>query len=113
MVEWYQEQRKGSRSLWLIRAATAATSAARKRRKGSSMKTEALQRVMEQAEELDIAAQQTLAAQFQQVLDEFLADLAWERTLSSPEGLATLERLTQEAREEVARGEVYDLDEIL
>ena len=69
---------------------------------------DALQRVMQQAEQLLPDEQAQLATQFQQVLDDLLADLEWERTLSSPRGLAILERLAEEAQEDIAAGDVEE-----
>ncbi len=69
---------------------------------------DALQRVMQRAEQLSPDEQAQLAAQFQQVLDDLLADLEWERTLNSPRGLAILERLAKEAQEDVAAGDVEE-----
>ncbi len=77
------------------------------RKRGETM-IDALQRVMQRAEQLSPDEQAQLAAQFQQVLDDLLADLEWERTLNSPRGLAILERLAKEAQEDVAAGDVEE-----
>lgn len=67
-----------------------------------------LRHIMEQAEQLSPDQQQLAAERFQQVLDDLTADLAWEQTLSSPEGIAKAQKLAEEARRDVDAGDVEE-----
>jgi len=67
-----------------------------------------LKQVLEQAEQLTPTQQQAIAAQFQQVLDDFLADQRWEELFSDPGGIAALERMAQEAIKADERGETEE-----
>lgn len=63
-----------------------------------------LRAVIEQAEKLSDEAQEALAEAWEQQL----ADATWDATLSQPKSLATLDKLVARAKEQVARGEVFD-----
>lgn len=66
--------------------------------------TEVVEQIKAQAAQLGPDEQAAMAA----ALEEFLDDLRWEQTFASPEGQATLDRLTAEAMADVARGDVED-----
>ena len=70
--------------------------------------TDVLQQVQAQAAQLAPEQQEALAVQVQQVLEDFLDNLLWERLFSSEAGQATLNRLTAEAMADIARGDVED-----
>lgn len=42
--------------------------------------------------------------------DAYDGDLRWDELLSDPKSEAVLERLAEEARQEMARGEIYDVE---
>lgn len=67
-----------------------------------------LEQLVEQVQRLDPAMQEMVIQKFQQVLDDALADARWDELLRDPRGIAALERLAQEAMEDVARGDVEE-----
>jgi hypothetical protein len=73
------------------------------------MLTERMRAVVEQVERLDEEEQDALAAAIQAELDE---DRRWEAVMDDPHDLV-LDHLIAEAKEQVARGEVHDLDDLL
>lgn len=72
------------------------------------MLTERMRTVVEQVEQLDEEEQDALAAAIQAELDE---DRRWEAAMDDPHDLV-LDQLIAEAKEQVARGEARDLDEL-
>ncbi len=81
--------------------------ASHSRKRGQPMST-TLEQVIEQVKQLEPAQRQAIAAQFQRVLDDFLADQRWEQLLSDPRGLEVLHRMAQEAVEAYNRGETEE-----
>lgn len=73
------------------------------------MLTERMRAVVEQVERLDEQEQDALAAAIQAELDE---DRRWEAAMDDPHDLM-LDQLIVQAKEQVARGEARDLDELL
>ena len=73
------------------------------------MLTESLRSVVAQMEQLPEVEQEELAAAIRAELE---MDKRWDEAMASQDNLA-LDRLIAEAREEVARGEARDLDELL
>lgn len=73
------------------------------------MLSERLRAVVERMEQLPQQEQDELATSIQATLDE---EGRWNAALAQPEDLL-LDRLLNEAREQVARGEARDLDELL
>lgn len=73
------------------------------------MLTERMRRVVDQFERLSAGDQDALAAAIQA---EFDMDARWDAAMDSPHDLV-LDRLIAEAKEEVARGEARDLEELL
>jgi hypothetical protein len=65
---------------------------------------ERLRAVVEEAEKLPEEEQEALAALWEEVLEE----ARWEATLSEPRSLRALDAMVKRAKEQVARGEVYD-----
>lgn len=79
--------------------------------------TEALREVVEQiqhlAEQLDPAEQEAFAQALKQKLAELEEEREWDALVSSPKPQAFLDKLSARIDEQIAAGEVYDLDEIL
>ncbi|HEY7348684.1 MAG TPA: hypothetical protein VH599_10250 [Ktedonobacterales bacterium] len=66
--------------------------------------TEMVDQIKAQTAQLDRDGQAALV----DALEEWLDELRWDLSFSSPEGQATLDRLTAEAMADVARGDVED-----
>jgi len=73
------------------------------------MLSERLREVVSRLEQLSQDEQDRLAAMIAAELDE---EMRWSAGLTAPEDLV-LDRLLAEAKEQVARGEARDLDELL
>ncbi len=65
---------------------------------------ERLRAVVEEAEKLPEEEQEALAARWEEILEE----ARWEAALSEPRSLRALDAMVKRAKEQVARGEVYD-----
>jgi hypothetical protein len=63
-----------------------------------------LRAIVEQAEQLSEEQQETLAARWEEELEE----ARWEASLADPRSAHALDALVKRAKEQVARGEVYD-----
>ncbi|HEX6798962.1 MAG TPA: hypothetical protein VF116_14725 [Ktedonobacterales bacterium] len=63
-----------------------------------------LRAVFEQAEQLSEEQQEALAARWEAELDE----ARWEASFADPRSARALDALVKRAKEQVARGEVYD-----
>lgn len=69
---------------------------------------ERLRAVIERVERLPEDQQEALAALWERQIEEQLEDAKWEASFADPRSLAVLDALVQRAKEQVARGEVYD-----
>ncbi len=72
--------------------------------------TDLLKQAMDALEKLPEAEQNAMA---QQILDELQDEAKWNDTFNDPRSEVALERLIARAKEQVKRGDVADLDEIL
>ena len=74
---------------------------------------EELRRVFEQIQQQPEQAQRDIALRIEEWLAEQEEEREWDAIIGSPQGQAALERLAEEARQEIAEGKTRDLDEIL
>ncbi|HEY7348659.1 MAG TPA: hypothetical protein VH599_10125 [Ktedonobacterales bacterium] len=74
--------------------------------------TEALRQIMEEIQQLDPALQDEVAVRIKDILKELEEEREWEAMVSTPESQALLAKLKARAQEQVAAGNIYDLDEI-
>jgi hypothetical protein len=69
---------------------------------------ERLRAVIERVEHLSEEQQVALAALWERQIEAQIEEAKWEATLADPRSLQVLDALVQRAKEQVARGEVYD-----
>ena len=79
-------------------------------RSETKIMTERLRQVIAQIEHLPDDAQDGYAAILQAEMEE---DQQWDKTFADPRSSIVLDNLITRAKEQVARGETSDLDEIL
>lgn len=72
------------------------------------MMIERLRAVIELVERLPEDQQEALAALWERQIEEQLEEAKWEASFADPRSLQVLDALVQRAKEQVARGEVYD-----
>lgn len=72
-----------------------------------------LKRAFEQAQQQPEEAQRDLAQRIQDWIAEQREEREWDALVGSPAGQETLERLSAEAREDMAQGKTRDLSDIL
>ncbi len=72
------------------------------------MMIERLRAVIEQVERLPEDQQEALATLWERQIDEQLEEAKWAASFADPRSLQVLDALVQHAKEQVARGEVYD-----
>jgi hypothetical protein len=69
---------------------------------------ERLRAVIARVEQLPEEQQEALAALWERQIEEQLEEAKWEASFADPRSLTVLDALVQRAKEQVARGEVYD-----
>lgn len=67
-----------------------------------------LRAVIERAEHLPEEQQDALAALWERQIEDQLEEAKWEASFSDPRSLRVLDTLVARAKEQVARGEVYN-----
>lgn len=72
--------------------------------------TDLLKKAIAELKKLPINQQDVMA---QQILEELEDERRWEETFADPRSEIVLDNLIARAKQQVARGEVADLDEIL
>ena len=70
-------------------------------------KSAALDAAVREAKELSVADQDAVACVIRETM---AADRAWDKVLSDPRSEALLKRMADEARADIANGDVLDLD---
>lgn len=72
----------------------------------------ALANVLTAVERLDAEQQEELAARIQGYIEEIQEEKGWEALVLSPKSRAYLARMSERIDQQIAAGEVHDLDDV-